>query len=580
MKIRYLILCVSLFANCCQVDAQIFKLFELFSKSANKKSLAQEVERLSANSIKPKTELEAYNFIKSNSVIISDKNAIRLSEVNVFEYRNGIYNHGKDFNEYSKSDVIVFTSSTEKENFLYLSDRDLFNISATNPLAEFEAAKAFLKSKYGVTQFNVKNQKFINSVNDVLARDVLARNKLIDLKEKNGNIIYAIMEFQKTCELPITGNLDSKTINAFKKLTKKGIKNEQINDLYTSGNARIYLDHSYAGNFGTRLFKDKILQSKYLEPRFSILQKGKPDYSWKIPYLKFMANRKLIPADKELWTNLEVEKGFFKFQKSKSLRLSGELDQATLVALKEDMNGLNDKVFAINSDKTFMYKNKVYQKFTDIPFQSSDKLSFSRALSSEEAGYLMERGVKFVYNNPAYLKQRNKSFKIIYLISEEPTTVGKLYDLDEAHAKKLIELSSGLFKNKSITKASSFDEMIIKQNEIIKNNEVPVLIFHNNLDKTKLNIFNAECNFITCNSFNIKPDAYLTSTDFLDMQAIVQGITASSQNKTLQGFYSDFTTNYYSYMKQRHQQTTLIYLGGAVAVGGGVYSIVFYNSKK
>ena len=84
MKIRYLFLCVSLFANC-QIDAQIFKLVELFSKSANKKSLAEEVERLSAHSIKPKTEQEAYNFIKSNSLIISDKNAIRLSEVNVFE---------------------------------------------------------------------------------------------------------------------------------------------------------------------------------------------------------------------------------------------------------------------------------------------------------------------------------------------------------------------------------------------------------------------------------------------------------------------------------------------------------------
>ena len=461
-----------------------------------------------------------------------------------------------------------------------MSDRDIFDIYATNPVAEFENAKVFIKNKYGVTEFNVKNQKFVNAINDVLVRDVLTRNKFIDLEEKKGNITYAIMEFQKTCELPITGHLDAKTMNAFEKLTSKGINEARLNDLLTSEDARIYLDHSYAGSSTTRYFKDKILQTKYLEPRFSSLQKGQLEVVKQTPYLEFMAKHKLIPADKGLWTNLEVEKGFLKFQKSKGLRLSGELDEATLVALKEDMDGINDKVFAINSDETFVYKNKVYQRFTDIPFQSSDNLSFSRTLSSEEVGYLMERGVKFVYNNPAYLKQRNKPFRIVYLISEEPIVVQKLYDLDEVHSKKLIELSSGLFNNKTIIKASSFEEMLVKQNEIIKNNEIPILIFHNNIDKTKLKLFNAECNFITCNSFNLKPDAYLTSTDFLDMQAIVQGITSSYQNKTLQGFYSDFTSNYYTYMKQKNQQTTLIYLGGAVAVGGGVYSIVFYNSKK
>ena len=97
MKIKNLLLWLTLLATC-PANAQLGQIIKdginFFSKSASKKVLSKEVERLSANSVKPKTEQEAFNFISSNSVIISDKNALRLSQLDVFEYSNGIYNHG------------------------------------------------------------------------------------------------------------------------------------------------------------------------------------------------------------------------------------------------------------------------------------------------------------------------------------------------------------------------------------------------------------------------------------------------------------------------------------------------------
>ena len=90
---------------------QMLKLLriEFFSKSASKNELPEMVERLSSKSISPKSEKKTCNFINSESLIISDKKVIRLSEVNVFELRNEIYSHGSEFNYHSKSDVIVFS---------------------------------------------------------------------------------------------------------------------------------------------------------------------------------------------------------------------------------------------------------------------------------------------------------------------------------------------------------------------------------------------------------------------------------------------------------------------------------------
>ncbi|RXM44161.1 hypothetical protein BOW57_09735 [Flavobacterium sp. YO64] len=565
-----------------QTNAQVSKVAkrikEFFSVPSNKVLIIKESKDIPLNSIKPNEVKEPYQVPGSYREAIADKSTIRLSEIKRSKYGRDLYGHEKDF---PKDDTVIFASPTEKENFMYLIDKDIIDVDATDFNKEFIAVTSILKKKYGVTQFNVKNQKFINAVNDVMARNVLANCKFIDLKQKNGNISFAVMVFQKYCKLPVTGKLDGKTINACNMLTYKGIKKKAVEEVVSSGSARVDFDYSYSGNSVIRKDVDMFLQSKYLKPeRMFSLTIDKTDSKWKIPYLKYIAGEKLISSDKELWTNIAVEKGFFRYQKNKGLQLTGELDNATLTALKRDIVERDDKIFAINSDETFLYKNKTYQKFTEVPFQSSDHLSFGRTLSSEEAGYLMKRGVKFVYNNKAYLRQRDKSFKIIYLISEDPATVQKLYDLDEANAKKLISFSAGLFRHKSITTVSSFDEMIAKQNEIIKNHEVPILIFHNNVDKIKLALFDPECNFITCNSFTVNPDAYLISTDYLDMQAIVQGITSSCQNKTLYGFYSDFTSCYFSYMKQKHQQTTLLYLGSAATIGGASYAIVYYNQKK
>jgi hypothetical protein len=583
MKIIYLFILINVFANF-NLNAQIGYFvrngMKVLSKSSTEKSILKELESISQSRIKVTNEKAAYNFLESNSVIILDKNALRLGDTKAFLFRDGKYSIGQEFENYSKADVIIFNSSSEKETFIYMRDRDLINMDAVNPLKEYELALSIFKKKYSITNFEVSNSKFVHAVNDATARNILRKYNFIDISEMKGDITYAIMEFQKICKFPITGKLDIKIMKALNKLTINSQKAERLEVFYSRNHSNG--DLSYAGSSATRFFIDKILQTNYLTPTYltssgKFMKKNNLEKGEIIKYLDFLATQKFIPNNRKLWTNLEVDKGLLKYQKINCLHLSGDLDDATIDMIKEE---INVNMFSDSFDGAFLYKKKKYNNFSDIPFESSDNLSFERSITKEQADHLMKRGVKFVYNNSAYISQKNKSFKIIYLISENTSTVKELYQLDEDHANRLIEMSSCLLSNKTIVKVESFDEMLVKQNEIIKNNEVPILIFHNSIDKTNLGIFDPESNFITCNSFNIKPDAYLASTDFLDMQAIIEGINLSYHNNTLQDFYSDFTSNYYLNMEQKHQQTTLMYLGGGVVVGGGVFAIAFYNSKS
>ncbi|MBC7890220.1 MAG: hypothetical protein H7Z13_20285 [Ferruginibacter sp.] len=232
-----------------------------------------------------------------------------------------------------------------------------------------------------------------------------------------------------------------------------------------------------------------------------------------------------------------------------------------------------------NSDGSYNYNKKRYISFEQIPFENSDNLYLKDGLTQRQANHLIERGVKFVFNNSAYLKQKDKSFRVIYLISDNIPTVMKLYEIDEANAKTLVANSSVSFNNDKIIKVSSFDDMIIKQNEILDKNEVPILIFHNSVKQITLDRFNSESNLITCNSFEVNPKSFLVSTDLLDMTAIIEGVNSSYLNKTLESFYNHFTSSYYAYMLQRNQNFTLIYLSSGVGVAGGIGAIAYYNKK-
>jgi len=594
MKFFYFVILIFLFGSY-RLNAQIVRILvegiEKLTKSATEKTLTKEIERLSLNRIKIKTEQEASNFIKSNSLVISETNVLRFNEAKILHYVDGMYTQGAEYKKYSKSHVIIFHSSKEMEVFRYLHDRDLFNIKLANPLEEFDLLTLELKKKYGVSNLDVADEKFITAVNDATARKILNRLNIIDLKETENDISYGILEFQKMYKLPISGRLTSKTIVAIEKQTRKGLQNQERIEraLFSINQTKIdnavWSDYLKQNNFDNSYEK---LHTLYLTPRPPEILKTKvirnikleeEDLKQKINYLEYLAKKGFISSDKNKWTNLEVDKGIFKFQTGKGLKKTGEFDALTVLTIKEETPVSKNKYFIDNKDGTFIYENKNYSRFNEIPFQNSDILSFDRSLKPEEATHLMKRGVKFVYNNPAYLRQKDKQFKIVYLISNDIPTVKKLYAVDESNANKLIKYSASLLSNKSIIKASSFDEMIIKQNEILKNNQVPVLIFHNSVAHVKLNSFNSKSNIITCNSFSIKPDAYLTSTDLLDMEAIIEGLSSSYQNATLQEFYSTFTARYYSYMKQKHQQTTLIYLGGGTVIGGGIYTIAFYNPK-
>jgi hypothetical protein len=121
--------------------------------------------------------------------------------------------------------------------------------------------------------------------------------------------------------------------------------------------------------------------------------------------------------------------------------------------------------------------------------------------------------------------------------------------------------------------------MIDVQNEVLGNNEIPVLIFHNSVKKHTLKRFNSESNFITCNSFSISTESYLTSLDLLDMRAIIEAVNSSYSSTTLEEFYNQFTAAYHTHMAEYHQLNSLIYLGSGLAVGGGVFAIAYYNKK-
>jgi hypothetical protein len=234
--------------------------------------------------------------------------------------------------------------------------------------------------------------------------------------------------------------------------------------------------------------------------------------------------------------------------------------------------------FNYNSDGTYSYRNKQYNNFDDIPFQNTDNIYLERELTPQQAAHLMNRGVKFVYNHPAHLSQGHKQFKIIYLMPDDINAVKELYELDNTNARKLMSYSSEIQNREKIIKVSSYEEMVVEQDQALGNGEIPVLIFHNSAKENDMfRQFDSRSNFITCNSFNVNPASYFTSTDLLDMRAIIEGVNSCYSSSTLEEFYKNFSTVYYDHMSQHHQQLTLVYIGTGAAIGGGTFAIGYYN---
>lgn len=217
--------------------------------------------------------------------------------------------------------------------------------------------------------------------------------------------------------------------------------------------------------------------------------------------------------------------------------------------------------------------------FYAIPFKPTDNVYLKEELSKEQATYLMEKGVKFVYSNDAYLMQKDKKFRVIYLMTDDIEKLKTLYEIDDASAKTLVANFQTSINNDVILKASSIEEMITMQNEILDQDEIPVLIFHNSASKNMKGVFAKESNVITCNSFLLEPSSYMVSTDLLDMMTIIKAVNTSWNQSNLQDFYRQFTSSYYKGMYSKKQQQTLIYLAGAAGVTGGITTIVYYNKK-
>lgn len=254
-------------------------------------------------------------------------------------------------------------------------------------------------------------------------------------------------------------------------------------------------------------------------------------------------------------------------------------DPPPLQEIRTAEDAKRSKSYSKNSESSYHYNNQEYTRFQDIPFHTTDQLLFDHAPTASEAQHLIKRGVKFIYNSSAYTHQKDSRYRIVYLIAGDVPSVKTLYDVDDLNAKRLLFFSANLINNEKIIKVSSLQEMFAKQNEILGENEIPVLVFHNNIESSLIGNFNKASNIITCNSFEVNPEAYLTSLDLLDLRAIVEAVNSSYHTQTLGEFYDSFTSSYYTHMNSYHQQNTLIYLGGGLVVGGGVYAIAYYNKK-
>lgn len=236
--------------------------------------------------------------------------------------------------------------------------------------------------------------------------------------------------------------------------------------------------------------------------------------------------------------------------------------------------------FVKNPDGTYTYKGTLYNNFNDIPFQQGSNLYVDDMLTSEQASHLISKKIKFVHNKTAYLEQRDKQYSVVFLISDDVDITRSLYDLDEENAKLLIGYASEIRSTSSIQKASSYGDMLRLEKEIIEKGEIPVVVFHNKMKVPSFMQLDNKTNIITCNSFTINPEAYLTSTDLLDMRAIIEGVNNGVDNLTLGGFYNDFTSTYYSHMEIRHQQHTLIYLGAGAAFIGSIGLTAYYSKSN
>ncbi|UOE50009.1 hypothetical protein MTO98_02850 [Mucilaginibacter sp. SMC90] len=236
--------------------------------------------------------------------------------------------------------------------------------------------------------------------------------------------------------------------------------------------------------------------------------------------------------------------------------------------------------FRKNSDGTYTYRGYIYNKFDDIPFEQATNLYVNDVVTSEEAAHLIARKVKFVHNKKAFMDQQKKSYKVVFLISDEVDVTKNLYDLDDENAKLLIKYASEINQVSRVQRASSYDEVLKFEREIIENGEIPVVVFHNNVKAASFMQLNRKTNIITCNSFTVNPEAFLTSTDLLDMRAVIEGVNSAVNNSTLSEFYNNFTAIYYSHMARHHQKQTLIYFGIGTAFIGSVGLTAYYSQSE
>lgn len=287
-----------------------------------------------ARSIKFKSEIEAFSYLRNNSVLIQNsaskplyhdlKNELILVD-NSLSWRKG-YGTTSD-------DIIVFTSVKEKNDFLTLRSKGLLDgETAAEQLECFNnLVLELIGSKGG--KLNLKDKNTIAAVNRKAAINILSRHELLDEKNISSDFQYAIMEFQKIHHLEITGKLNNETVKLLDDLTPESIRMSQKEALYG------IIDDRASAEFQYTNYTKKGLLMNYFKPdpeyKHWIVYDMPTDLNLRNEIFQYLRENNYLPKKDANCTVLVKEKGIFRFQKDQGLTLTGYFDIQTIRRIEQ-----------------------------------------------------------------------------------------------------------------------------------------------------------------------------------------------------------------------------------------------------
>ena len=340
----------SLSANS-QLGFLIRKGYERLTNSAAKRELADILEKQMARNLKFKSETEAFNYLKNNSVLIQNSSVKPLYHdlKNELVLVDNSLSWGKGYGT-SSDDVIVFTSIKEKNDFLALRKKGLLEgETAAEQLECFNKLVLELTGTKG-KKLNLNDWSTAVIINRKTAIKVLSRHELLDKNNISSDLPYAIMEFQKIHHLEITGKLNNETNKKIDDFTTESIRISRREGLFGTFDGRDSEDFWY-----TTVTK-KELQLNYFkpDPQYPNIIGGRrpSNINPKNEMVQYLRENNFLPKKDANCTVLVKEKGVFRFQQEQGLPLTGYFDLNTVNRIKQ---------IKISEKRLPNFKNHLYE---------------------------------------------------------------------------------------------------------------------------------------------------------------------------------------------------------------------------